>query len=133
MSDAPVQHTPKHLEGDGVFDPRHPAASAFAVAQPAAGVVADDVEDRGQNLGGGPSASQAAGQYSDQREVLAKQHAETLRATSGVVRGPSLTVDDDGARPADDGGSKSESKPSPSKPASGSQPSSGPVAGKPGA
>lgn len=81
----PVQHTPKHLEKDAdVFDPRHPAASAFAVAQPAAGVVADDVEEKGQNLRGGPTAQEASGTYADQREVLAEQHRDTLRRKSGV-------------------------------------------------
>jgi hypothetical protein len=79
MADKPVQHTPKHLEGD-VFDRRHPAASAFAPLQPAAGVVADDVEEKGQNLAGGEKASAAERTYADQGEKLVKQHAESLRA-----------------------------------------------------
>lgn len=98
--DRPVQHTPKHLEkGSGVFDPRHPAASAFAVAQPAAGVVADDVPEKGQNLRGGPAATEAESEYSDQREVLAKQHDETLRLKSGVGEVTAHEVDGDQARP----------------------------------
>lgn len=79
MGDKPVQHTPKHLEGE-VFDRRHPAASAFAPAQPAAGVVADDVEEKGQNLAGGETASSAERTFSDQKEKLAEQHAENLSA-----------------------------------------------------
>lgn len=102
----PVQHTPKHLEKDAdVFDPRHPAASAFAVAQPAAGVVADDVEERGQNLRGGPKASDAESTYADQREVLARQHEESLRRGADVAP---MEVDGDEAKPAD-------TKPEPSK------------------
>lgn len=81
--DRPVQHTPKHLTDEKVFDRRHPAASAFAVAQPAAGVVADDVEEKGQNLRGGPTATQAEGEYSDQKEVLAEQHDRNLRTAAG--------------------------------------------------
>ena len=77
---APVQHTPKHLEGDGVFDEKHPAASAFAPAQPGAGVVADDVEEKGQNLTGAPTASEASKTFADQKEVLAAQHIESLQA-----------------------------------------------------
>ena len=73
----PVQHVPVHLRGD-VFDPRHPAASAFAPAQPAAGVVADDVEEKGQNLRGGEPASKAQETWGDQKEVLAEQHRESL-------------------------------------------------------
>ena len=80
----PVQHTPKHLEGE-VFDSRHPAASAFAPAQPAAGVVANDADDRGQNLAGTPKADDAEQQFSDQKEVLAKQHEANLVAASGPV------------------------------------------------
>lgn len=79
MADKPVQHTPKHLQGD-VFDERHPAASAFAPVQPAAGVVADDVEEKGQNLGGGEKASDAEKTYSDQGDKLAAQHEASLRA-----------------------------------------------------
>lgn len=92
--DRPVQHTPKHLVDKDVFDSRHPAASSFAVAQPAAGVVADDVEERGQNLRGGQKASDAQDEYSDQKEVLAEQHADTLRRTSGVESVPAVTVKD---------------------------------------
>jgi hypothetical protein len=79
--DAPIQHTPAHLADDAnTFDPKHPAASAFAVAQPGAGVVADDVDERGQNIAGGTPASEAAKEYADQKEVLAAQHVENLKA-----------------------------------------------------
>lgn len=64
-----VQHTPVHLRGD-VFDERHPAASSFAPAQPAAGVVADDADERGQNLNGGEKAEAAEKTWKDQKEVL---------------------------------------------------------------
>lgn len=83
--DVPVQHTPKHLEDDNVFDRRHPAASAFAVAQPAAGVVADDVAEKGQNLRDGETATEANKTFSDQKEVLEKQHEESLKAAAPVV------------------------------------------------
>src|SRR5829696_8230461 len=90
----PIQHTPKHLQKDAnVFDPRHPAASAFAPAQPGAGVVADDVEERGQNLLGAPTASQAQETYSDQRDVLAERHQQTLREKSGVAAVPAVNVE----------------------------------------
>ena len=91
----PVQHTPKHLEGE-VFDPRHPAASAFAPLQPAAGVVADDVEEKGQNLAGAPTASQAEKAHSDQKEVLAKQQAESVKTAAPAP----LKVEGDSATPA---------------------------------
>lgn len=111
----PVQHTPKHLEKDAdVFDTRHPAASAFAPAQPAAGVVADDVEDKGQNLRGGPTASAASGEYSDQKEVLAQQHQDSLRASvttpvAGEVKdGQATAVKDDSAK--DDGTKAADTK-----------------------
>lgn len=58
MSGKPIQHTPKHLEVEGV-NPKHPAASAFAPVQPGAGVVADDAHEDGQNLAGGTPASEA--------------------------------------------------------------------------
>lgn len=72
MADKPVQHTPVHLRPDTpeVFDSRHPAASAFAPVQPGAGVVAEDVEEKGQNLAGGPKASDAEKQYSATDEVV---------------------------------------------------------------
>lgn len=92
MADKPVQHTPKHLEEGAVFDPKHPAASAFAPAQPAAGVVADDVEEKGQNLAGGPTASAAGGTFSDQKEVLAEQHKSTLAAPSPAPSGDQATA-----------------------------------------
>jgi hypothetical protein len=123
--DRPVQHTPKHLDKDSeVFDPRHPAASAFAVAQPGAGVVADDVPERGQNLLGGTSAADASGEYADQKEVLAEQHARTLRERSGVsggrvaakVEGDSakaVSSKDDDAKGRD--AAKSEPKPAQSR------------------
>jgi hypothetical protein len=90
--DVVVQHTPAHLEGE-VFDPRHPAASAFAPAQPAAGVVANDVEEKGQNLAGGPKADDAEKTFSDQKEVLAEQHQESLKAQA--VAPAAIKVDDD--------------------------------------
>lgn len=95
----PIQHTPKHLEEGGVFDPRHPAASAFAPAQPAAGVVADDVEEKGQNLQGGPVASEAQEQYSDQKEVLLEQHERNLRTAAGAT--PATTTVEGGAAKAE--------------------------------
>lgn len=99
MPDAPVQHTPKHLEGDGAFDPRHPAASAFAPLQPAAGVVADDVEERDQNLAKGQPAAAANRANKDQREKLAAQHAEALRA-GATTEEPRTDVEGDKATPA---------------------------------
>lgn len=80
MSDKPVQHTPVHLR-DGVFDEKHPAASAFAPAQPGAGVVADDADEKGQNLAGGPKASDAESTFADQKEVLADQREEARQAS----------------------------------------------------
>jgi len=97
MADKPVQHTPKHLEGD-VFDKRHPAASSFAPLQPAAGVVADDVEERGQNLAGGPPASRAQGEHADQAERLERQHAESLQAQ--VTQAPPVNIKGGEATPA---------------------------------
>lgn len=104
----PVQHTPVHLrEGADVFDPRHPAASAFAPVQPAAGVVADDVEEQGQNLAGGPTASEAEGTYADQKEVLKQRHEDQLKVGAGVTPdGPSLKVDGGAAKPAAAGDKK---------------------------
>ena len=70
MSDSkPVQHTPVHLRGEGV-DKRHPAASSFAPVQPGAGVVADDADEKGQNLAGGPKASEAEQKFSPDDEVV---------------------------------------------------------------
>ena len=97
----PVQHTPKHLEDGEVFDPRHPAASSFAPLQPAAGVVADDVEERGQNLAGGQKASAAHAANFDQREKLQEQYTESLEVTS--TTGPPANVEGDKATPAKSG------------------------------
>lgn len=98
----PVQHTPKHVEG-GVFDARHPAASAFAPAQPGAGVVSDDAADKGQNLAGGPTASEASETFSDQKDVLAEQHQENLKVAAGVDAAEPVKVDEKAgtAKPAD--------------------------------
>lgn len=92
----PVQHTPVHQRGE-VFDPRHPAASSFAPLQPAAGVVADDVEEKGQNLRGGPTASEAQVANLDQREKLVEQHRAALEAT--VTTPPVVKVEGDTATP----------------------------------
>lgn len=91
----PVQHTPKHLEDDAVFDKRHPAASAFAPVQPGAGVVADDAEERGQNEAGGEKASDAESTYSDQKEVLEQKHQDSLQAAAAPAA--EVTVEDDKA------------------------------------
>ena len=91
--DKRVQHVPVHEE-QGTFDPRHPAASAFAPFQPAAGVVADDVEEKGQNLGGGPTASEAEKQFSDTKEKLAEQHEQALKEKSGAASEPAKVADD---------------------------------------
>jgi hypothetical protein len=81
MTDSkPVQHVPVHLRDGGPADKRHPAASSFAPLQPAAGVVADDVEEKGQNLRGGPTASEAEKTYADVPERLVTEHYEKLRA-----------------------------------------------------
>lgn len=81
--DRVIQHVPAHLEKDAkVFDPRHPAASAFAVAQPAAGVVSDDADKRGQNLAGGPTASEAEKEYADQGDVLKENYERDLKAAN---------------------------------------------------
>ena len=58
-------------EGDNVphvHPPEHPdsPASTFAPFQPAAGVVADDAAEKGQNVAGGPAASDATDQYKDE-------------------------------------------------------------------
>jgi hypothetical protein len=83
-NERPVQHTPKHLADGAVFDPRHPAASSFAPMQPALGVVADDVDENGQNLAGGPKASEAQKANMDQREKLVENYERDLRAKAGV-------------------------------------------------
>jgi hypothetical protein len=93
MADQPIQHTPVHQRGD-VFDPRHPAASAFAVAQPGAGVVSDDAHEKGQNLAGGPPAAEAEQTYADQREVLVENYDRDLRAATGNGA-PAGTSDDE--------------------------------------
>ena len=96
----PVQHTPKHLEeGADLVDPRHPAASAFAPVQPAAGVVSDDADAKGQNLAGGPTATAAEAEYSDQPVKLAEQHQESLQAAVGASAEP-LKVEGDQAKAA---------------------------------
>ena len=98
--DRPIQHTPVHLRDETkVFDRRHPAASSFAPLQPAAGVVADDVEERGQNLAGGPKAAEAHAANLDQTEKLQEQHRESLQAS--VPSAPAATVEGDTAKPAD--------------------------------
>lgn len=94
-----VQHTPVHLEGD-VFDKRHPAASSFAPLQPAAGVVANDVEERGQNLNGGQKADDAHAANLDQIEKLEEQHRETLQAQVDASPAPA-NVSGAEAKPAD--------------------------------
>lgn len=95
-----VQHTPKHLEGDGPFDPRHPAASSFAPMQPALGVVADDADERGQNLQGGEKASKAHKANRDQREKLAQQHKDDLARQHDLATPDPVKVDGDSATPA---------------------------------
>lgn len=92
--DRPIQHTPKHLVDDKVFDKRHPAASSFAPMQPALGVVADDVEEKGQNLRGGPTASEAHAANMDQAEKLEENYQRDLRLKSGVVAVRPVTVED---------------------------------------
>jgi hypothetical protein len=100
--DVVVQHTPAHLAEDAnVFDPRHPAASAFAPMQPALGVVADDADEKGQNLAGGPKASDANADNQDQADKLAQQHKDTLVEKSGVADGGApMTIEGDKATPA---------------------------------
>ena len=94
----PVQHTPVHLrEENEVFDRRHPAASSFAPLQPALGVVANDVEERGQNLNGGPKADDAQKDNLDQTEKLAEQHRESLQAAASPA--PAVKVEGDQATP----------------------------------
>lgn len=68
--DKPRQHTPVHLNDPNVSDKRHPAASSFAPVQPGAGVVADDADEKGQNLAGGQKASDAEKQYNSDDEVI---------------------------------------------------------------
>lgn len=97
--DRPIQHTPVHLREDSeVFDKRHPAASSFAPLQPAAGVVADDVEEKGQNLAGGQPASAAHKANLDQIQKLEEQHRESLKAS--VPTAPAAQVKGDKATPA---------------------------------
>jgi hypothetical protein len=105
----PAQHTPVHLRGD-VFDPKHPAASAFATEQPGAGVVADDADELGQNDAGGEKASDAESTYADQKEVLEQRHEDALQAA--VAPAPEVKAEqadtkdtkaaaDDKTKPAD--------------------------------
>lgn len=101
----PIQHTPVHLEDGNVFDRRHPAASSFAVMQPAAGVVADDAEERGQNLNGGPKASEAHKANLDQADKLVEQHEQSLRDASPAAAA-AVTVEGDKATPAKDAAKK---------------------------
>lgn len=96
-SDPPVQDPATYGVSDAV-DPLHPAASAFAPLQPAAGVVSDDADERGQNLAGGPTASEAEKQHKDQPEKLRAQFDESQRA--GVTAAPTAVVDGDEAKPA---------------------------------
>lgn len=70
MADKPTQHTPIHLSDPTVTDKKHPAASSFAPVQPGAGVVADDADEKGQNLAGGPKASDAEKQYNPGDAVI---------------------------------------------------------------
>jgi hypothetical protein len=70
MADKPTQHTPVHLTDPNLFDKKHPAASSFAPVQPGAGVVADDAEEKGQNLAGGITASEAEKKYSEGDKVV---------------------------------------------------------------
>lgn len=70
MADKPTQHTPVHLTDETVTDKKHPAASSFAPVQPGAGVVADDADEKGQNLAGGPTATEAEKKYSEGDEVV---------------------------------------------------------------
>lgn len=100
MPDKPIQHTPKHLQDGDVFDRRHPAASSFAPLQPAAGVVADDVEERGQNLNGGPKAEVAQKEHEDQREKLVENYERDLREKAGVPAGAPVKLEGDTAKPA---------------------------------
>ena len=100
MADKPVQHTPKHLEKDAaVFDSRHPAASSFAPLQPAAGVVADDADERGQNLRGGPKAEVAHKANLDQKDKLVENYTRDLTAAAGPAPAPAK-VEGDKATPA---------------------------------
>lgn len=100
-ADVVIQHTPVHVNDETVFDPRHPAASAFAPAQPAMGVVSDDADDKGQNLAGGPKASEAnaalAGEVVDN---LAADHKATLAEKAGVEPTVTVNVEGDTAKPA---------------------------------
>lgn len=100
MADKPIQHTPKHLQDGDVFDRRHPAASSFAPLQPAAGVVADDVEERGQNLNGGPKAEVAEKEHEDQREKLVENYERDLRNAAGVPAAAPVKLEGDTAKPA---------------------------------
>jgi hypothetical protein len=70
MTDKPTQHTPVHLTDPLVTDKKHPAASSFAPVQPGAGVVADDADEKGQNLAGGQKASDAEKQYNAGDKVV---------------------------------------------------------------
>jgi hypothetical protein len=99
-NERPVQHTPKHLADGAVFDPRHPAASSFAPMQPALGVVADDVDENGQNLAGGPKASEAQKANMDQREKLVENYERDLRAKAGVDAPADTPVVDGAAKAA---------------------------------
>ena len=97
--DRVVQHEPVHLRDGEVFDERHPAASSFAVAQPAAGVVADDADERGQNLNGGEKAEVAQETWKDQKEVL-KENFRNDQLAAVPVPGPTPKVDGDSAKAA---------------------------------
>lgn len=104
----PVQHAPKHLDGP-LVDPKHPAASAFAPVQPAAGVVADDVVEKGQNQAGGTPAAEAEVEYSDQPVKLAEQHQESLEAAV-VASAEPVKVEGDKVEASSDKGKASSEK-----------------------
>ena len=85
----PVQHTPVHQREDAnLADSRHPAASSFAPVQPGAGVVADDAEEKGQNLAGGPKASDAEKKFSPDDEVVKAHQGQAGPASTEVGGDP---------------------------------------------
>ena len=73
-----VPTTPEGVPMVHALPPEHPdsPASPFAPAQPAAGVVADDADERGQNLAGAPKAADVAD--------------ATIEVSEGVVKVPDV-------------------------------------------
>ena len=112
--DKPTQHTPVHLTDPLVTDRKHPAASSFAPVQPGAGVVADDVEEKGQNLTGAPTASQAEKKYNADDEVVLAHQGHAAPASTEAAGTPKPVAGQTAAESAEKAAS-AQSKPAAKK------------------